>query len=79
MEPVVERKCSGGLSPARGREAPLYAAGRITPGLCQIQEQAPKFGWSLGDGSFLRALKRALEIRGLQSRGPVFDSRTIRL
>jgi hypothetical protein len=30
MEPVVERKCSGGLSPARGREAPLNAAGRIT-------------------------------------------------
>jgi hypothetical protein len=41
MEPVVERKCSGGLSPARGREAPLNAAGRITvaPGC----DQDPRF------------------------------------
>jgi hypothetical protein len=119
MEPVVERKCSGGLSPARGREAPLYAAGRITVAPVAIKIRvfsssgfarkvrlciaisvfsvslwfvfAKHFSTTentekdfsgkalLSDGSVLCAFKRALEIRGLQTRGPVFDRREIGL
>jgi hypothetical protein len=122
MEPVVERKCSGGLSPARGREAPLNAAGRITVAPVAIKIRvlsssgfarkvrlciaisvfsvslwfvfAKHFSTTententekdfsgkalLSDGSVLCAFKRALEIRGLQTRGPVFDRREIGL
>ena len=43
MEPVSERKCSGGLSPARGREAPLYAAGRITVARAAIKIRSCEF------------------------------------
>lgn len=37
MEPVVETDCSGGLSPARGREASLHAAGRIAFSIAWIK------------------------------------------
>ena len=69
MEPELN-ECSGGLGPARGREAPLYAAGRITVGSVAIKIERR----IVSSGS---ALKRAFEINRLQSRRPVFDRRAI--